>query len=112
MAQAGSTQTRYMEWVELGHRLGAVRDDLPRELVVALCVQVMACGDVWFSERAATATAAEVGHFARAMTDLSWRMWHRHGAARPSFESHAAPGADSPRGMARASASRVKGRRK
>ena len=69
-----------------------------------------------FDERptlaAATATAAEVEHFARAMTDLSWRMWHRHGAARPSFESHAASGADSPRGMARASASRVKGRRK
>jgi AcrR family transcriptional regulator len=80
LAQAGSTQTRYREWVELGQHLGAVREDLPKEFVVSLSVQLMASSDVWFSERAEAATAGDIEEFARAMTDLSWRMFHPAGA--------------------------------
>lgn len=108
LAQARSTEARYREWVELGQRLGAVRDDLPRELIVSTSVQVVACSDVWFAERAATATPADVEQFARAMTELSWRMWHRDGAQRPAFEAPREP----VRKTASSSAPREKGRQK
>jgi AcrR family transcriptional regulator len=81
LTQAGSTQARHREWVELGQRLGAVRKDLPEDFIVSLSVQLMACADVWFAERAETAEPQDVEQLARTMTDLSWRMLHPPGRA-------------------------------
>jgi AcrR family transcriptional regulator len=109
LAQAGSTQTRYRQWVELGQHLGAVREDLPKEFVVSLSVQLMACSDVWFSERAEAATAGDIEAFARAMTDLSWRMFHPAGAepAAPGVAARSHSGrartTDAPKARRRAS---------
>jgi AcrR family transcriptional regulator len=77
---AGSTQERYLGWLRLGQQLGAVRSDLPEPFLVSLCVQSAACADVWFAERAGRASAEEIERLSLAMTDLSWRMLHPHGA--------------------------------
>lgn len=82
LAQAGSAEARHGEWVALGQRLGAVRGDLPKELLVSLSVQLMACFDVWFSERAEVAKPTDVEAVAQSLTDLAWRMFHA-GGARP-----------------------------
>ena len=73
---AGSTHERYAEWLALGQRLGAVRDDLPQELLISLCVQTTTCIDAWFAELAGAATRAEVEQLARSAADLSRRMLH------------------------------------
>ena len=41
---ASSTEQRYRDWLELGQRLGAVRTDLPNELLLPLCVQTTTSG--------------------------------------------------------------------
>jgi AcrR family transcriptional regulator len=91
VSHAGSTQQRYLEWVELGQRLGAVRSDLAQELLVSLSVQVSACIDVWFSERASSAGAEEIEALSRSMTDLSWRLLHPQDTAPPSLRASPQP---------------------
>jgi AcrR family transcriptional regulator len=84
MRHAGSTYQRYLEWLELGQSLGAIRSDLPQDFLLSLCMQVSANADAWFSERAGAATVDEIEGLSRSMTDLSWRMLHPEGTARPS----------------------------
>jgi len=79
---AGSTHERYAEWLALGQRLGAVRDDLPQELLITLSVQTSTCIDAWFAERAGSAPRAELEQLARSVTDLSWRLLHPEAARR------------------------------
>lgn len=71
---AASTQTRYGEWITLGQELGAVRQDMPLELVVRICVQNSAMVDAWFAERAALASAQQMTEWAKLFTDLLRRM--------------------------------------
>jgi AcrR family transcriptional regulator len=93
MRHAGSTYQRYLEWLELGQSLGAVRSDLPQDFLLSLCVQVSASADAWFSERAGSAAEEEIEALSRSMTDLSWRMLHPAGAARPAWGSAKPTGA-------------------
>jgi AcrR family transcriptional regulator len=86
MSRAGSTRRRFLEWLELGQRLGAVRTDLPQELLVSVCMQVSACADIWFAERAGSASAAEIEALSRSMTDLSWRQLHPEDTPPPALE--------------------------
>ena len=82
--RAESTIERHSEWVLLGQRLGAVRSDLPDDLLVSLSIGVSADLDVWFAERADRATDAELEQVASKFADISWRMFSPTGLARPS----------------------------
>lgn len=73
---AGSTLERYAEWLALGQRLGAVRRDLPQELLMSLSLQMTTCIDAWFCGLAGEATGADIERLARSVTDLSWRLLH------------------------------------
>ena len=78
--RAGSTYERYAEWLALGQRLGAVRDDLPHDFLISFCIQTTTCVDAWFADIAGTATAEQIEQLARWVTDLSWRSLHPAGA--------------------------------
>jgi AcrR family transcriptional regulator len=88
---AGSTEQRYRDWLELGQRLGAVRRDLPNELLLPICVQLATSLDVWFSERAGRASASDIEALSRAATDLSWRLLHPDDASPPALAVGALP---------------------
>ncbi len=74
--RARSTEQRYRDWLELGQRLGAVRTDLPNDLLLPLCVQTTTSLDVWFCGRAGRATASEIEALSRSATDLFRRLLH------------------------------------
>lgn len=67
---AVTTQARYEEWITLGQALGAVRTDMPLDLLVRICVQNSSMVDTWFAERACVATKAQMVEWAALFTDL------------------------------------------
>jgi len=71
---ASSTVERYQEWLRLGQGLGAIRTDLPEEILVPLCIQNAATVDAWFAERAPYATQQQMEESATTFTDLLRRM--------------------------------------
>jgi AcrR family transcriptional regulator len=71
---AASTRARYAEWIALGQGLGAVRKDMPLDLLIHLCVQNAAMVDAWFAERARAATQSEMEEWAVLFSDLLRRM--------------------------------------
>ncbi|HEY8944890.1 MAG TPA: TetR/AcrR family transcriptional regulator [Polyangiaceae bacterium] len=73
--QAASTTERHTAWVQLGQRLGAVRTDLPLELLVALSVDISATTDVWFAARAEHTAESELEPIADQFADLSRRLF-------------------------------------
>ncbi len=82
----GSSRQMHEEWLLLGQRLGAVRTDLPIELLVGLSLEQAAFVDSWFAMRAARTAPRERNHWARVFTDLSRRIFSPEGApsARPT----------------------------
>jgi len=96
LRNTGSTFERHAEWLALGQGLGAVRRDLPQELLMSLSVQMATCIDAWFCELAGEATAADVERIARSVTDLSWRVLH------PASDSSAADSTAAAAGPTRA----------
>jgi AcrR family transcriptional regulator len=90
MRHATSTTQRHTRWVELGQRLGAVRTDLPLELLVALSIGVSAELDVWFADRAGEVSDAELEAIAVQFADLSRRMFAPEARARSGPRSSGA----------------------
>ncbi len=72
---ARGTADSYASWIALGQRLGAVRSDLPADLLLDLAIDLSARLDVWFAERAAGATDAEIERYAILFADLSRRAF-------------------------------------
>jgi AcrR family transcriptional regulator len=83
----GTSHSQTAAWIALGQGLGAVRSDLPADLLLTLCVQTSSLLDAWFAGRALTATQAEQTRWAAQFTDLSRRML----APRPTRNSSAQP---------------------
>jgi len=81
---ASSTLGRYAEWIALGQALGAVRTDLPSDLLVRICVQNAALVDAWFAQRAAVASSKEMQEWSLLFTDLLRRMVQPGSAQVPS----------------------------
>lgn len=73
--RAASTTERHRAWLELGQKLGAVRTDLPMDLLVSLSIGLAANTDLWFAERAETATDADLLWIAAKFANLSSRLF-------------------------------------
>lgn len=73
--RAMSTTERHMAWITLGQKLGAVRTDLPLDLLVALSIDLSARVDVWFASRAKDASDVELEQAAHQFADLSRRLF-------------------------------------
>lgn len=73
--RATSTKARHEAWVALGQALGAVRRDLPLELLIALSVDLSATLDVWFAGQAELASDEDLELRARQFADLSRRLF-------------------------------------
>ena len=109
LRNTGSTFERHAEWLELGQALGAVRRDLPQELLMSLSVQMATSIDAWFCGLAGEAAAADVERIARSVTDLSWRLLHPAGDARAA-DSNASAARPAPPRRSSKTSSRKKGR--
>lgn len=75
MRTAQSTPGQYACWVALGQRLGAIRTDLPSDLLVELAIDLATRLDVWFAERAARTTDQEIERLAVQFANLMQRAF-------------------------------------
>lgn len=75
MNSEGTSRQQHTQWVALGQELGAVRRDLPPDLLVRLSLDFAYFVDGWFAERAEAATDEECQEYAVTFADLSRRMF-------------------------------------
>lgn len=75
MDRAVSTRERHEQWVKLGQKLGAVRTDLPFDLLVNLSIGVSAELDMWFAPRASESSDADLECVAVQFAELSRRIF-------------------------------------
>src|SRR5688572_23556115 len=68
--RALSTRARHEEWLRLGQALGAVRADLPFELLVALSLGIATEVDVWFSDGSTRYDPAQIESLAHELRDV------------------------------------------
>lgn len=64
----------YTQLIQAGQALGAVRTDLPLELILATSTALSAACDQWFVQHAKAAGPAERRRLARSFADLSRRL--------------------------------------
>lgn len=99
--RAPGTRAMHTEWLTLGQRLGAVRTDLPTDLLVGLSVGMSIEVDLWFAGRAEAFDDAALGVLARQMRDL-FRGTFAPPAAPPGVRAAGARAAAARGGAARA----------
>jgi AcrR family transcriptional regulator len=74
MNQQGTSRSQYQYWIRLGQRLGAVRDDLPENLLVEMSLNQSLFVDEWFAAHHAQACLSEMKQLAADFTGISQRM--------------------------------------
>jgi AcrR family transcriptional regulator len=70
-----SLEAHYIELVKLGQALGAVRDDVPFQLIVELAQALSSTFDTWFVANAFEAGEAKLETYARTFTRLTYDLF-------------------------------------
>ncbi len=71
----GTTREQHRSWVRLGQSLGAVRTDLPEEMLVEMSINQALFVDEWFAAHHLESTRAVRKKLAAQFTDVSKRMF-------------------------------------
>jgi AcrR family transcriptional regulator len=71
----GSTRKQHRSWVLEGQRLGAVRTDLPRDLLVEMSINQSLFVDEWFAEHHLRSSRAKRKKLAAQFTDVARRLF-------------------------------------
>jgi len=71
----GTTRQQHRTWVQQGQALGAVRTDLPEDLLVEMSVNQALFVDEWFAAHHLSSSCAERKVLAAQFTDVSKRMF-------------------------------------
>lgn len=71
----GTTREQHRRWIRLGQTLGAVRTDLPEEMLVEMSVSQALFVDEWFASHHLESSRAERKKLAAQFSDVSRRMF-------------------------------------
>lgn len=75
LSGVGSTRSQHRAWVLKGQRLGAVRTDLSKELLVEMSINQALFVDEWFAQHHLKCPRAKRKKLAAEFTDISRRMF-------------------------------------
>ncbi len=71
----GTTREQHRYWLQQGRELGAVRTDLPDDLLVEMSINQALFVDEWFASHHLNSSAKERRQLARQFTDVTKRMF-------------------------------------
>jgi hypothetical protein len=75
LSGVGSTRGQHRAWVLIGQRLGAVRSDLPSDLLVEMSINQALFVDEWFAQHHLSSPRGTRQKLAAQFTDVSRRMF-------------------------------------